>query len=101
MVKEELCITSVSLSPSLQMKNDDEQTHSYTGLPSYSTFTTLLPLWSTVIPPYDQCRICEGNQFLMVLMKLRQAVINQDLGYRFRLVCLRFSISGLTQQLHS
>ena len=42
MVKEELRIASVSLSPSLRMKDDDEQTHYYTGLPTYAAFTTLL-----------------------------------------------------------
>ena len=91
MVKEELRIASVSLSPSLQMKNDDKRTHFYTGLPSYSAFTTLLTLLSTVIPPYDQRGISQGDQLLMVLMKLRRAVTNQDLGYRFKIDVTRVS----------
>jgi len=65
------------------MKDDNEQIHLYTGLPSYVAFTTLLGLLSSVMPPYEQHGIIPSNQLLMVLMKLRQAMTNQDLGYRF------------------
>ena len=57
MVKEELKITSTSLSPSLRMRNDDEQTDFY----SYSAFMTLLTLLSTVLPPHDHKRISHSD----------------------------------------
>ena len=63
MVKEELRIASIT--PSLQMKSDDQRTHFYTGLPSYSAFSTLLSMLSTVIPPYEQRGISQSDQFLM------------------------------------
>ena len=91
MVKEELQTASVLLSPSLRMKDDDEQTYFYSGLPSYSAFTTLLALLSTVLPPYEHRGISHSDQLLMVLMKLRRATTNQDLAYRFRIDVTRVS----------
>ncbi|XP_065914072.1 uncharacterized protein [Dysidea avara] len=91
MIKEELKIASRAHSPSLQMKDDDEQIHFYTGLPSYVAFTTLLGLLSSVMPPYEQCGINPSDQLLMVLMKLRPAMTNQDLGYRFNIDMTRVS----------
>ena len=85
MVKEKLQTASVLLSPSLRMNDDDEQTYFYSGLPSYSAFTTLLALLSTVLPPYEHRGISHSDQLLMVLMKLRRATTNQDLAYRFRI----------------
>ena len=46
MIKSELETVSQSHSLSVQMKDDDEQIHFYTGLPSYIAFTTLLSLLS-------------------------------------------------------
>ena len=73
------------------MKDDDEQIHFYTGLPSYVAFTTLLSLLSSVMPPYEKRGINPSDQLLMVLMKLRQAMTNQDLGYRFNIDMTRVS----------
>ena len=91
MIKEELKIASRAHSPSLQMKDDDEQIHFYTGLPSYVALTTLLGLLSSVMPPYEQREINSSDQLVMVLMKLRQAMTNQDLGYRFNIDMTRVS----------
>ena len=46
---------SQSHSPTIQMKDDDDQIHFYTGLPSYIAFTTLLSLLSSVMPSSEQC----------------------------------------------
>ena len=72
-------------SPVLKLRNDDERTHFYTGLPSYAVFNVLL---SKLAP-----QICDmgsvgsglsvGDEFLLVLMKLSRALTNQDLAYRF------------------
>jgi len=63
------------------MKDDDEQTYFCCGLPSYSAFTALLALLSTVLSPYQHRGISHSDQLLMVLMKLRRATTNQDLAY--------------------
>ena len=71
------------------MNNDDDQTRFYTGLPSYVGFTALLDLLSTVTQPYEHYGLSQSDQFLMVLMKLKQAATNQDLGYRMVLMKLK------------
>jgi len=43
------------------------------------------------MPPYKQHGIIPNDQLLMVLMKLRQAMTNQDLGYRFGIGMTRVS----------
>jgi len=92
MIKSELETVSQSHSLSVQMKDDDEQIHFYTGLPSYIAFTTLLSLLSSVIPLSEQHGgISLSDQLLMVLIKLRQAMTNQDLGYRFHVHLTRVS----------
>ena len=91
MVKEELKIASKSLSPSLRMQNDDEETNFYSGLPTYSAFMTLLALLSTVLSPYEHKGISHSDQLLMVLMKLRWGTTNQHLGYQFRIDVTRVS----------
>ena len=70
MVKKELWIASVSLSPSLCMKDDDDQTYYYTGLPTCVAFTTLLSFFSSVLTLNEHRGVSPSDQFLMVLMKL-------------------------------
>ena len=66
-MKNELETVSQSHSLSVQMKDDDEQIHFYTGLPSYVAFTTLLSLLSSVIPSSEQCGgVSLSDQLLMV-----------------------------------
>lgn len=92
MIKNELETVSQSHSPSVQMKGDDKQIHFYTGLPSYIAFTNLLSSSSSVILSSEQHGgITLSDQLLVVLMKLRQAMTNQDLGYRFHIHLTRVS----------
>ena len=71
-------------SPAARMNADDDQTRFYTGLPSYAVFVSLLSLLSTLVPTKSTgCGLEASEQFLLVLMKLKLAVQNQDLAYRF------------------
>ena len=69
--------------PSIKLQNDDNQVHFYTGLPSYSVFIGLLNLLVGVMSKHLSHGLIVSDQFLMVLMKLRLVVPNQDLAYRF------------------
>ncbi len=71
-------------SPVARMKGDDDQTHFYTGLPSYTVFTSLLSLLSKLISAQSTgCCLSTGDQLLLFFMKLRLALPHQDLAYRF------------------
>ena len=73
-------------SPAAMMEGDDDQTRFYTGLPSYETFALLSKLFSTVVSTGSTgCGLTCSDQLLLVLMKLRLAIPNQDLGYRFKI----------------
>ena len=80
MLKSEL---KVVVSPAAKMEGDDEQTHFYTGLPSYAVFSSLLDLLLSVMSKRTSHGLSPQDQFLLVLMKLRLAVPGKDLGYRF------------------
>lgn len=69
--------------PSEKLYNDDHQVHFYTGLPTYSVFVALLNLLVGVMSKHLSHGLSVSDQFLLVLMKLRLAVPNQDLAYRF------------------
>ena len=70
-----------------QMKNDDKQTHFYTGLPSYNVFSVLL----TNLSPAATKAVNVGSglslsdELLLSLMKISRACTNKDLGYRFHI----------------
>ena len=66
--------------PSIKLQNDDNQICIYTGLPSYSVFIGLLNLLVGVMSKHLSHGLSVSDQFLMVLMKLRLAVPNQDLA---------------------
>ena len=83
LLKHEVGLKTVMSSPALQMADDDMQTKFSTGLPSYKIFALLLSKLKTVIPLYSHLGLEANDQFLMVLMKLRLAVPNQGLAYRF------------------
>ena len=69
-----------------RMEDDDHQTHFYTGLPSYAVFMSLLTSLAAVIPTGSSgCELQAGDQLLLVLMKLKLAVLHEDLAYRFSL----------------
>lgn len=77
--------------PSERLQNDDHQVHFYTGLPSYSVFIALLNLLVGVMSKHLSHGLNVGDQFLLVLMKLRLAVPNQDLACRFGIIPSRVS----------
>jgi len=72
------------LSPAEKLKDDDERTHFYTGLPSYALFDSLCTLLSSVFknPSVNHGLTCQ-DQFLLVLMKLRLGDPNKHLAYTF------------------
>ena len=83
-------------SPSDMLRDDDCQTHFYTGLLSYSQFKSLLGLFTPVFPntsTTDSLSLCD--QFLLVLMKTRLAIPHEDLSYRFRI-----TISTVSKVFH-
>ena len=85
--------------PSTKLQGDDKQVHFYTGLPSYSVFVSLLNLLVGVMSKHLSHGLSISDQFLLVLMKLRLAVPNQDLTYRFgistSIECHSYFMSGL------
>lgn len=78
-------------SPSARMEGDDQQTQFYTGLPSYAVFTSLLNLLCSVMSKDGNHGLHLRDQFLLVLMKLKLALANDDLAYRFGLSRTRVS----------
>ena len=73
-------------SPAAIMQGDNDQTRFYTGLPSFAVFASLSDLFSGLISPgITGCGLSNSDQLLLVLMKLRLAIPNQDLAYRFRI----------------
>ena len=73
----------VVMSQAAKMEGDDEQTHFYTGLPSYAVFSSLLDLLLSVMSKRITHGLSPQDQFLLVLMKLRLTVPGKDLGHRF------------------
>ena len=73
-------------SPAAIMQGDNDQTRFYTGLPSFAVFASLSDLFSELISPgISGCGLSHSDQLLLVLMKLRLAIPNQDLAYRFKI----------------
>ena len=91
LVKAELDAKIISTSPSRMLENDDKRMHYFTGLSSYSVFTTLLELLSQATKPYLHFGSSPGDQLLMVLTKLRHADPHQHLGYQFGVDITRVS----------
>ena len=85
--------------PSTKLQGDDKQVYFYTGLPSYSVFVSLLNLLVGVMSKHLSHGLSISDQFLLVLMKLRPAVPNQDLAYRFgistSIECHSYFMSGM------
>ena len=72
-------------SPAAIVQGDNDQTRFYTGLPSFAVFASLSDLFSGLISPgITGCGLSNSDQLLLVLMKLRLAIPNQDLAYWFR-----------------
>ena len=68
----------------LSLKGDDEKVRFYTGLPNYEVFEKLYQLLEPLLSKDDKkSTISLFDELLMVLVKLRLGVPNEDLGYRF------------------
>ena len=68
----------------LSLKGDDKKVRFYTGLPNYEVFEKVYKLMEPLLSKDDKkSTISLFDELLMVLVKLRLGVPNQDLGYRF------------------
>ena len=67
------------------LRNDDKAVKYYTGLPSYELLKAIYDLVSMDLPSslFSGCACSPFQQFLIVLIKLRLAIGDQDLAYRF------------------
>ena len=75
------------------LMDDDDKVCFYTGLPSYKVFKGLYLLLEPLLKKdYNKSSISLLDELLMVLMKLRLGVPNEDLGYRFKINPSRVSI---------
>ena len=65
------------------LKSDKDAVKFYTGLPSYSRLKVVFEFVSAPFETHPNCVLPLFEQFLMVLMKLRLNLCDQDLAYRF------------------
>ena len=65
------------------IKDDDRKTCFYTGLPSYQQFLALFKLLQPLIKPSSGQSLMD--ELLIVLVKLRLGVPNEDLAYRLNI----------------
>ena len=63
-------------------RDNETKVKFYTGLPSFATLMIILEFVSPYVTS-SRCALSEFQQFLMVLMKLRLNLTDQDLAYRF------------------
>jgi len=71
-----------------KIKNDDNQTHFYTGLPSYNVFTLILTHLSPLvsIEKSTGSGLTLADELLLVcLIKISRASTNQQIGYLFEI----------------
>ena len=75
------------------LKNDDNKVRFYTGLPTYKVFNGLCSLLQPLTTKDEgKCFLSVPDEILLVLMKLRLDLPNDDLGYRFKLAPKTVSI---------
>ena len=65
------------------LKHDDAKVKFYTGLPFFKTLMAVFTYISAHVVSRQQSSITKFQQFIMVLMKLRLNLTNQDIAYRF------------------
>ena len=63
-------------------RDNEAKVRFYTGLPSFATLMIILEFVSLYVST-SRCALPKFQQFLMVLMKLRLNLADQDLAYRF------------------
>lgn len=78
------------------LQNDDRKVLFYTGLPSYEVFDGLYHLLEPLVSKKLSTSRCSlADELLIVLMKLRLCVPNEDLGYRFSI-----TTAAVSQMFH-
>ena len=65
--------------------NDDKRTKFYTGFTTFLLFQTVFDFVAPLVQMLQKMsgKLSLMDEFLMVLMKLRLGLLNEDLGYRF------------------
>ncbi|XP_065911107.1 uncharacterized protein [Dysidea avara] len=78
-------LKEATLSPAAKLMNDDEQMHYFTGLSSYALFESLSNLLTSAFKKINSNHgnLSSKDNLLLVLTKLRTAVPNKELSYRF------------------
>ena len=78
-------LKEATLSPTAKLMNDNEQTHYFTGLSSYALFESLSNLLTSAFKKINSNHgnLSSKDNLLLVLTKLRTAVPNKELSYRF------------------
>ena len=59
------------------------KTNFFTGIPNYDLFTSLVAFCSSVLPVSKT--LSPANVFLLIMMKIKLNLLNQDLAYRFNI----------------
>lgn len=62
---------------------DNSKTNFFTGFPSFDAFNWALELCTPTLPKSKH--LCPGDVFLLILMKVKLNLLNQDLAYRFQI----------------
>ena len=72
-----------SLSIAAKIKNDDKQTHFYTGLPSYDVFVLLLTHLSPLVSKEKSLGsgLTLADELLVTLIKISRSFTNEQIGY--------------------
>ena len=67
------------------IRGDDKRTKFYTGLTTFFLFQTVFDSVAPLVQLFQKMtgKLTLMDEFLMVLMKLRLGLLNEDLGYRF------------------
>ena len=67
------------------IRDDDKRTNFYTGLTTFYIFQTVFDFVVPLVQMLQKVprKLSLMDEFLMVLMKLRLGLLNEDLGYRF------------------
>ena len=84
--REENSLLKTSCGASLtkeSLQNDDAKVKFYTGLQSFATLMAIFRYVSAPVMPGPRTTLTTFQQFLMVLIKLRLNLVDQDIAYRF------------------
>ena len=84
--REENSLLKASCGPILteeSLQNDDAKVKFYTGLQSFATLMAIFKYVSAPVILGPRTTLTKFQQFLVVLMKLRLNLVDQDIAYRF------------------